>query len=76
MTEAIIYMLFDRWCESERPENVKEAMRKAVGTSGAEAIEELTATVEKSAFEAGARACMNLMQCLFTKERNLTNEER
>lgn len=71
MTEAIIYMLFDSWCEEERSEDLQEAMRKAVENPSAEAIEELVTITEKTAFEAGARACLNLMQTVFTgKEPN------
>ena len=64
MKEAIIYLLFDNWCNSGHEPEVIEAMKKAIQNP----TEELSSTVEANAFKAGVRSCLQMMHCLFIEE--------
>ena len=52
MKEAIIYLLFDNWCNSGHEDTIFE----------------LSSTVEANAFKAGVRSCLQMMHCLFIEE--------
>lgn len=69
MKEAIIYVLFDNWCNNnEREPEVTEAMEKTIKNPNTDTIFELSAIVEANAFKAGVRACLNMIQCLFIEK--------
>ena len=57
MKEAIIYLLFDNWCNSEHEPEVKEAMDKAIRNP-----------TEANAFKAGVRECLKMFRELLCKE--------
>ena len=63
MKEAIIYLLFDNWCNSGHEPEVIEAMKKAIQNPTEDTIFELSSTVE-----AGVRSCLQMMHCLFIEE--------
>lgn len=68
MKEAIIYLLFDNWCNSGHEPEVIEAMKKAIQNPTEDTIFELSSTVEANAFKAGVRSCLQMMHCLFIEE--------
>lgn len=68
MKEAIIYLLFDNWCNSGHEPEVIEAMKKAIQNPTEDTIFELSSIVEANAFKAGARSCLQMMHCLFIEE--------
>ncbi|MFQ9613381.1 MAG: hypothetical protein ACLRYS_12120 [Blautia wexlerae] len=53
MKEAIIYLLFDNWCNSEHEPEVKEAMDKAIQNPTEDTIFQLSSITEANAFKAG-----------------------
>ena len=56
MKEAIIYLLFDNWCNSGHEPEVIEAMKKAIQNPTEDTI------------KAGVRSCLQMMHCLFIEE--------
>lgn len=60
MKEAIIYLLFDNWCNSGHEPEVIEAMKKAIQNPTEDTIFELSST--------GVRSCLQMMHCLFIEE--------
>lgn len=69
MKEAIIYVLFDNWCNNnEREPEVTEAMERAIKNPNTDTIFELSAITEANAFKAGVRACLNMIHCLFIEK--------
>lgn len=46
MKEAIIYLLFDNWCNSEHEPEVKEAMDKAIQNPTEDTIFQLSSITE------------------------------
>ena len=65
MKEAIIYLLFDNWCNSGHEPEVIEAMKKAIQNPTEDTIFELSSVVEANAFKAGVRSCLQMIHCLF-----------
>ena len=55
MKEAIIYLLFDNWCNSEHEPEVKEAMDKAIQNPTEDTIFQLSSITEANAFKACVR---------------------
>ena len=68
MKEAIIYLLFDNWCESKQEPEVVKAMKEAIKNPTEDTIFELSSVVEANAFKAGVRSCLQMMHCLFIEE--------
>lgn len=64
MTESIIYLLFDNWCESKQESEVVEAMKEAIKNPTEDTIFELSSVVEANAFKAGARSCLKMFHSL------------
>ena len=55
MKEAIIYLLFDNWCNSEHEPEVKEAMDKAIQNPTEDTIFQLSSITEANVLKAGVR---------------------
>ena len=68
MKEAIIYLLFDNWCNSEHEPEVKEAMDKAIQNPTEDTIFQLSSITESNAFKAGVRECLKMFRELLCKE--------
>ena len=68
MKEAIIYLLFDNWCNSGHEPEVIEAMKKAIQNPTEDTIFQLASVTEAVAFEDGVNACLKMFQELFRKE--------
>ena len=68
MKEAIIYLLFDNWCNSEHEPEVKEAMDKAIQNPTEDTIFQLSSIKEANAFKAGVRECLKMFRELLCKE--------
>lgn len=69
MKEAIIYVLFDNWCNNNKREpEVTEAMERAIKNPNTDTIFELSSITEANAFKAGVRSCLQMMHCLFIEE--------
>lgn len=62
MKEAIIYLLFDNWCNSEHEPEVKEAMDKAIQNPTENTIFQLSSIIEANAFKAGVRECLKMFR--------------
>ena len=62
MKEAIIYLLFDNWCNSEHEPEVKEAMDKAIRNPTEDTIFQLSSITEANAFNAGVRECLKMFR--------------
>ena len=62
MKEAIIYLLFDNWCNSEHEPEVKEAMDKAIQNPTENTIFQLSSITEANAFKAGVRECLKMFR--------------
>ena len=75
MKEAIIYVLFDNWCNTGHDPEVKEAMDKAIKNPTENNIFQLTSIVEANAFKAGAKASLDLIRCLFVNDSNNKQED-
>ena len=58
MKEAIIYLLFDNWCNSEHEPEVKEAMENPTEDT----IFQLSSITEANAFKAGVRECLKMFR--------------
>lgn len=68
MKEAIIYVLFDNWCNTGHDPEVKEALDKAIKNPTEDNIFQLASITEANAFKAGARECLKMICCLFVEE--------
>ena len=68
MKEAIIYVLFDNWCNTEHEPEVKEAMDKAIQNPTEDTIFQLSSITEANAFKAGVRECLKMIHCLFVEK--------
>ena len=68
MKEAIIYLLFDNWCNSGHEPEVIEAMKKAIQNPTEDTIFQLASVTEAVAFKDGVNACLKMFQELFRKE--------
>ncbi len=68
MKEAIIYALFDNWCNTEHEPEVKEAMDKAIQNPTEDTIFQLSSITEANAFKAGVRECLKMIHCLFVEK--------
>lgn len=68
MKEAIIYLLFDNWCNSEHEPEAKEAMDKAIQNPTEDTIFQLSSITEANAFKAGVRECLKMFRELLCKE--------
>ena len=68
MKEAIIYALFDNWCNTEHEPEVKEAMDKAIQNPTEDTIFQLSSITEAHAFKAGVNECLKMIHCLFVEE--------
>lgn len=67
MKEAIIYLLFDNWCNSEHEPEVKEAMDKAIQNPTEDTIFQLSSITEANAFKAGVRECLKMFRNYFVR---------
>ena len=67
MKEAIIYLLFDNWCNSEHELEVKEAMDKAIQDPTEDTIFQLSSITEATAFKAGVRECLKMFRELLVE---------
>ena len=66
MRDSIINALFDNWCNNNEYEpEVNEAMDKAMLNPTEDHISQLVSVVEANAFKAGAKACLDMIRCLF-----------
>ena len=61
MKEAIIYLLFDNWCNTPHEPEVKEAMDKAIQNPTEDTIFELSSITEANAFKAGVSECLKMI---------------
>lgn len=69
MKEAIIYVLFDNWCNNNKREpEVTEAMERAIKNPNTDTIFQLSSITEATAFKAGVRECLNMIHCLFIEK--------
>lgn len=68
MKEAIIYVLFDNWCNTEHEPEVKEAMDKAIQNPTEDTIFQLSSITEANAFKAGVKECLKMIHCLFVEK--------
>ena len=68
MKEAIIYLLFDNWCNTPHEPEVKEAMDKAIQNPTEDTIFELSSITEANAFKAGVSECLKMIHCLFIEK--------
>lgn len=64
MKEAIIYLLFDNWCNNEYEPEIKEAMDKALKNPNEDTIFQLSSITEAISFKAGVRTCLEMLHCL------------
>lgn len=63
MKEAIIYVLFDNWCNNNKREpEVTEAMDKAIQNPTEDTIFQLSSITEANAFKAGVRECLKMFR--------------
>ena len=71
MKEAIIYLLFDNWCNSEHEPEVKEAMDKAIQNPTEDTIFQLSSITEANAFKAGSGNYFVKSNFLYSSKTNL-----
>lgn len=76
MKEAIIYVLFDNWCNTGHEPEVKEAMDRAIKNPTEDNIFQLASITEANAFKAGARASLDLIRCLFVENTDNKQEDK
>ena len=75
MKDSIINVLFDNWCNSNEYEpEIKDAMDKVTQNPTEYTIINLVSVVEANAYKAGAKACLDMIHCLFM-ENDSTGKE-
>ena len=75
MKDSIINVLFDNWCSNEYEPEVNESMDKAMLNPTEDNVSQLASVIEANAFKAGAKACLDMIHCLFI-ENDSTGKER
>lgn len=68
MKEDVIYLLYENWCNSGHEPEVKKAIDKVLKKPTVDNIFQLASIVEADAFKAGARACLDMIHCLFNPD--------
>ena len=76
MRDSIINVLFDNWCNnSEYEPEIKDAMDKVTQNPTEYTIINLVSVVEANAFKAGAKACLDMIHCLFMENSKNKQED-
>ena len=76
MKDSIINVLFDNWCNNNEYEpEVNEAMDKAMLNPTEDNVSQLASVIEANAFKAGAKACLDMIHCLFMENSENKQED-